>query len=99
MRIKVMILTNTSGACVSPAKGYDLNTKLGSGHPLVENLVVPYAIRNAPKVNASLMRKYHIIILPYSRLKGLLPPLHHFVPVVAVADISWFLKFAGKVIG
>jgi hypothetical protein len=35
-------------------------------------------------VKASLIRKYHIINLPYSTLKGLFPPLHNLVGVTAV---------------
>jgi hypothetical protein len=38
-------------------------------------------------VNASLIRKYHIISLPYSTLKGLLPPLQSLV-VVAVVEVD-----------
>jgi hypothetical protein len=45
-------------------KGNDLNTEFGSGHNELKKRVVPYEIRNAPKVKASLMRKYHIMILP-----------------------------------
>jgi hypothetical protein len=55
-----------------------LNTSFGLGQELEENRMVPYEIRNAPKVKASLIRKYHIMSFPYSTLKGLLPPLHHF---------------------
>jgi hypothetical protein len=39
----------------------------------------PYEIKKAPKVKASLIRKYHIISFPYSMLNGLLPPLHQLV--------------------
>jgi hypothetical protein len=49
--------------------------------------MVPYEIKNAPKVKASLMRKYHIITLPYSTLKGLLPPPQDLV-VGAVAVVA-----------
>src|SRR5690349_4749155 len=70
MRMKVIKLTNASGRFACPAPGKALNTWLGSGQELLENRTVPYEIRNAPKVNASLMRKYHIINLPYSRLNG-----------------------------
>jgi hypothetical protein len=44
-------------------------------------------MRNAPKVKASLIKKYHIISFPYSRLKGLFPPLHQFVFATAVVAI------------
>jgi hypothetical protein len=71
---------------VSPAKGYERNTSLALGHPLVANRVVPYEIRNAPNVKASLIKKYHIISLPYSTLKGLRPPFH-ILGVVAVVAI------------
>src|SRR5689334_12914450 len=84
IRMKVIKLTNASGICISPTIGKDLNTWLGSGHELVENRMVPYEIKNAPKVKASLIKKYHIINLPYSTLNGLLPPLQYFVAVVAV---------------
>jgi hypothetical protein len=88
IKMKVIILTNTKGAFMpSGANGKLLNTSLGSGHPLVEKRMVPYEIKNAPKVKASLMRKYHIITLPYSTLKGLLPPPQDLV-VGAVAVVA-----------
>ena len=58
--------------------------------------MVPYEIRNAPKVKASLMRKYHIISLPYSTLKGLLPPLHHLVSISAAGACAMsIVRFIG----
>ena len=60
---------------------------------MAEKRVVPYAIRNAPKVKASLIKKYHIINFPYSTLKGLFPPLHHLVGTVAVVSVDMFLFF------
>jgi len=92
IRMNVMILTNTNGAFTpSGAKGKLLNTSLGSGHPLVEKRMVPYEIRNAPNVKASLIRKYHIINLPYSTLKGLFPPPHNLV-VVAVVVVAMIVQ-------
>src|SRR6185295_16976691 len=78
IRMKVIKLTNSSGICISPMIGNDLNTWLGSGQELVEKRMVPYEIKNAPKVKASLIKKNHIISLPYSTLYGLLPPDHMF---------------------
>jgi hypothetical protein len=72
-----------------------LNTWFASGHELLENLTVPYEIRKAPNVKASLIRKYHIISLPYSRLKGLLPPFHQFVFVVATLVLILLLQVTG----
>jgi hypothetical protein len=90
IKMKVIILTNTNGAFTpSDANGYDLNTLFGSGHPLVEKRMVPYEIKNAPNVRASLIRKYHIISFPYSTSKGLFPPPHSLVVVaVVVVDMS-----------
>src|SRR5690349_5045464 len=82
IRIKVIKLTNANGMLISPTTGKDLNTWLGSGHELVEKRMVPYEIRNAPKVKASLIKKYHIISFPYSTLNGLFPPDH--MPELAV---------------
>jgi hypothetical protein len=48
-------------------------------------------MRKAPKVNASLIRKYHIISFPYSTLKGLLPPFHQFALVATAVAISKFI--------
>ena len=45
------------------------------------------------------MRKYHIINLPYSTLKGLFPPLHSLVGVTAVDVDMSNLKFRYKNIG
>jgi hypothetical protein len=45
-------------------------------------------MRKAPKVKASLMRKYHIMSFPYSTLKGLFPPLHNLVGVTVVVDMG-----------
>jgi hypothetical protein len=87
--MKVIKLTNNKGRFPS-MPGNELNTWFGLGHPFVANLVVPYDIRNAPKVKASLIRKYHIINLPYSTLKGLLPPLQYFVAVVAGVVVAIF---------
>src|SRR3954466_3637214 len=96
--MNVIKLTNTNGRLVSPKPGKDLNTLLGSGQPFVANLVVPYEIRKAPKVKASLIKKYHIIILPYSTLKGLLPPPQSFAgaadTVVVVAILIVKVSFA-----
>jgi hypothetical protein len=78
IRIKVIKLTKARGTVISPMKGKLLKTSFGLGHELEENRIDPYEIRNAPKVKASLIRKYHIMSFPYSTLKGLLPPLHHF---------------------
>src|SRR5262245_24160509 len=58
--INVIRLTKASGRLACPAKGNALNTWLGSGHELLEKRTVPYEIRKAPNVKASLMRKYHI---------------------------------------
>src|SRR5215213_1996816 len=87
MRIKVITLTNARGRLACPAPGNALNTTLGSGQKFCEKRMVPYEIRNAPKVKASLIKKYHIISFPYSRLKGLLPPFHQFV-FVTVACVA-----------
>jgi hypothetical protein len=38
-------------------------------------------------VKASLIKKYHIISLPYSTLNGLLPPFH-ILGVVAVVVVA-----------
>src|SRR5688572_29718095 len=43
-------------------------------------------MRKAPKVKASLIRKYHIISFPYSTLNGLLPPFHHLVCSAVVVE-------------
>jgi len=95
--MKVIKLTNNNGY-PEPKPGNDSNTLFGSGQPLVANRVVPYEIRKAPKVNVSLIKKYHIIILPYSTLKGLLPPPHSLVggadTVVVVAIIIVKVSFA-----
>jgi len=59
--------------------------------------MVPYEIRNAPNVKASLIKKYHIISLPYSRLNGLLPPFH-ILGVVAVVAMYSFNCIAAKLL-
>src|SRR3979411_867224 len=40
------------------------------------------------------MRKYHIINLPYSTLKGLCPPLHHFLSAgtTCAMFIVWLVR-------
>ena len=79
MRMKVITLTKARGRLACPAPGKALNTTFGSGQKFWLKRMEPYEIRKAPNVKASLIKKYHIISLPYSRLKGLLPPLHHLV--------------------
>jgi hypothetical protein len=64
MRMKVIKLTNNKGRFVSPMKGNDLKTWFASGHTALKKRVVPYEISKAPNVNASDIRKNHIIILP-----------------------------------
>src|SRR5690606_18769029 len=88
IRIKVITLTNARGRLACPAPGKALNTTFGSGQKFWLKRMVPYEIRNAPNVKASLIRKYHIINFPYSRLNGLFPPVHHLVRcAVAVVDM------------
>jgi hypothetical protein len=92
--MNVIRLTNTSGRCVCPINGKAENTWLGLGQALLANRIEPYEIRNAPKVNASLIRKYHIINFPYSMLKGLLPPPHHLgFAVIGVAMLLFYIRF------
>src|ERR1700694_3532986 len=93
MRMKVIRLTKARGRLASPAKGKALNTWLGSGQELLEKRTVPYEMRKAPKVNASLIKKYHIISFPYSRLKGLLPPFHQPVFVCTAVVSIFFISF------
>jgi hypothetical protein len=94
IKIKVIKLTNASGKLAWPAPGNALNTSLGLGQKLCENRIVPYAIRKAPNVNASLIKKYHIISFPYSTLKGLLPPFHQFVLVAVAVAIIKFIVYS-----
>jgi hypothetical protein len=89
--MNVITLTNASGRFSCPMPGNALNTTFGSGQKFCEKRIVPYEIRNAPNVKASLIRKYHIISFPYSTLKGLLPPFHHLV-CCAVAVEDMFIK-------
>src|SRR6476659_9806912 len=93
INIKVITLTKARGRLVCPAPGNALNTTLGSAHTFCEKRMVPYEIRNAPNVKASLIRKYHIISLPYSTLNGLLPPFHQFVFVAAAVVAIFNFKF------
>ena len=54
----------------------------------------------APKVKASLIKKYHIITFPYSTLKGLFPPPHNFASLgeaVVVVDMFNF-DFSAKIL-
>lgn len=80
--------TKASGRLAWPVPGKALNTWFGFAQKFCENRMVPYEIKNAPNVNASDIRKYHIISLPYSTLKGLRPPFHQFGFCCATAVVA-----------
>src|SRR5690606_13436282 len=76
IKIKVIIPTNTNGWPDSAIPGIDWNTLSASIHVGCANFCAPYIIRNAENVKVSDTKKNHIMIFPYSKFQGDLPPFH-----------------------